>query len=78
MSTGKHFLTVSSELPCGHTLVKCCTVPEPREDWVRDCAEMLAWWVNTRTKAHNCALVTPENPAGFPRTGPGTGFGELI
>lgn len=72
-----HSLTLTSELPCGHVLTKTCTVPEPREDWVRDCAEVLAWWASTRTAKHRCDLVSRDNPAGYPKTEPGTGFGEL-
>lgn len=70
-------LTARLTLPCGHVLEKTASVPAHRPTWVQECAETLAWWLDTRSAGHDCAQVTDQNPSGYVRPTPPTDFGAL-
>ena len=71
-------LTARLTLPCGHVLERAACVPDHRPTWIQECAEVLAWWMASRTEGHDCAQVSEQNPSGYARPSqPPTDFGVL-
>lgn len=65
-------VTTSVRLPCGcnlkHSAIDRGPVAADKYgDAIRHLGAALAHWVETRSKQHQCELVSESNPAGVPR-----------
>lgn len=68
-------ILMEGKLKCGCTLAQSALddLVEFDEDipaaaaGVRYLADLVAYWLETRMKGHECALVSEENPSGFNR-----------